>query len=228
MFPLYPWRCGRLFGCHLFAMVIGRVGGPPAIGATVRTTEESLVSILRISLAVLLIGGLAVPAFSEGAKITDHTVKSIDGEDVDLKDYEGKVLLVVNVASKCGLTPQYNDLVELHEKYKDQGFEVLGFPANNFMGQEPGTNEEIKTFCSSKYGVEFPMFSKVSVKDEDVSPLYQELTSEEENGEFGGPIQWNFTKFLVNKEGKVVNRFEPKTKPSDEEVVAAIEAELGK
>jgi glutathione peroxidase len=177
---------------------------------------------------MLLVGGLAVPAFSEGAKITDHKVKNIDGEEVDLHDYEGKVLLVVNVASKCGLTPQYEDLVDLYEKYKDKGFEVLGFPANNFMGQEPGTNEEIKTFCSSKYGVEFPMFSKISVKDEDVDPLYQELTSEEENGEFGGEIKWNFTKFLVNKEGKVVARFEPKTKPSDEEVVAAIEAELEK
>ena len=185
-------------------------------------------SMMRVALAVLMVGGLAVPAFGEGAKITDHVVKNIDGEDVDLKDYEGKVLLVVNVASKCGLTPQYNDLVELHKQYKDKGLEVLGFPANNFMGQEPGTNEEIKTFCSSKFGVEFPMFSKISVKDEDVDPLYVELTSEEENGEFGGEIKWNFTKFLVNKEGKVVKRFEPKTKPSDEEVVAAIEEELAK
>ena len=169
-----------------------------------------------------------VPAFAEGAKITDHTVKDIDGKEVDLKDYEGKVLLVVNVASKCGLTPQYTDLVELHKNYQAKGFEVLGFPANNFMGQEPGTNEEIKTFCSSKFGVEFPMFSKISVKDDDVDPLYQELTSEEENGEFGGEIKWNFTKFLVNKDGQVVKRFEPKTKPSDDEVIDAIEAELEK
>ncbi len=204
---------------------VNRCGGIWRNGAR---TEDKIVSMMRVGLAMLLVGGLAVPAFSEGAKITDHTVKDIDGKEVNLKDYEGKVLLVVNVASKCGLTPQYTDLVKLHEEYKDKGFEVLGFPANNFMGQEPGTNEEIKTFCSSKFGVEFPMFSKISVKDEDVDPLYVELTSEEENGEFGGEIKWNFTKFLVNKEGKVVARFEPKTTPSDEEVIAAIEAELEK
>jgi glutathione peroxidase len=159
-------------------------------------------------------------------EVTKHTMKDISGNDVDLSQYEGKVLMVVNVASKCGLTPQYEQLVQLHEKYKDQGFEVLGFPANNFMGQEPGTNEEIQTFCSTNFGVEFPMFSKISVKGDDIDPLYAELTSAEANGDFGGDIKWNFTKFLVGKDGKVINRFEPPVKPDAPEVVGAIEAAL--
>ena len=185
--------------------------------------------VARVFTIALVAGVMAMTAWAgEGAKVTDHKVTDIKGEEVDLKEYEGKVLMIVNVASKCGLTPQYEQLVALHKKYKDEGFEVLGFPANNFMGQEPGTNEEIQEFCSSKFGVEFPMFSKVSVKDEDVAPLYQELISKDENGEFGGDIQWNFTKFLVNKDGKVVARFEPRTKPDAPEVVAAIEEELKK
>ena len=136
-------------------------------------------------------------------QVTKYTMKDIDGKDVDLASYQGKVLMVVNVASKCGLTPQYSQLVEIHKKYKDRGFEVIGFPANNFMGQEPGTNEEIKTFCSTRYGVEFPIMSKISVKGDDIDPLYAELTSTEKNGEFGGDIKWNFTKFLVGKDGRV-------------------------
>ena len=191
--------------------------------------EERIVKVARVLTIALVAGVMAVTAWAgEGAKVTDHKVTDIKGEEVDLKEYEGKVLMIVNVASKCGLTPQYEQLVALHKKYKDQGFEVLGFPANNFMQQEPGTNEEIQEFCSKNYGVEFPMFSKVSVKDDDVAPLYQELISKEENGEFGGDIQWNFTKFLVNKDGKVVARFEPRTKPDAPEVVAAIEEELKK
>jgi glutathione peroxidase len=174
----------------------------------------------------MLVVGLCVPAFAGGAKVTDHTMKDIDGKEVDLTSYEGKVLMVVNVASKCGLTPQYEQLVEIHKKYKDKGFEVLGFPANNFMSQEPGTDADIKEFCSSKFGVEFPMFSKISVKGDDIDPLYQELTSKDENGDFGGEIQWNFTKFLVNKTGEVVARFEPRTKPDAPEVVEAIEKAL--
>lgn len=191
--------------------------------------EEQTVKMVRVLTIALLAGVMAMTAWAgEGAKVTDHKVTDINGNDVDLKEYEGKVLMIVNVASKCGLTPQYEQLVELHKTYKDQGFEVLGFPANNFLGQEPGTNEEIQEFCSNNYGVEFPLFSKISVKDEAVAPLYQELISEEENGEFGGEIKWNFTKFLVNKEGKVVARFEPRTTPDAPEVVAAIEEELKK
>ena len=152
--------------------------------------------------------------------------QSAGRHDVDLAQYKGKVLLIVNVASKCGLTPQYEQLVALQDKYADQGFTVLGFPANNFMQQEPGTNAEIKTFCSTKFGVQFPMFSKISVKGDDQAPLYEELTSKDSNGEFGGEIAWNFTKFLVNKEGKVVSRFEPRVKPDAPEVTGAIEEEL--
>ena len=128
--------------------------------------------------------GLAFGAVAgEGTvQVTKHQMKDIDGNDVDLSQYDGKVLLLVNVASKCGLTPQYEQLVQIHEKYKDQGFEVLGFPANNFLGQEPGTDEEIKTFCSTTYGVDFPLFSKISVKGDDIYPLYAELTFTDSNG----------------------------------------------
>ncbi len=179
-----------------------------------------------LAMVLAILGCMTMTAFaSDGAKVTDQKVTNIDGKEVDLKDYEGKVVLMVNVASKCGLTPQYEQLVGLHEKFKDKGFQVLGFPANNFGGQEPGTNEEIKTFCSTKFGVEFPMFSKVSVKGDDIAPLYKELT--QENGDFNGDIKWNFTKFLVGKDGKVIARFEPTVKPDAPEVVSAIEKALG-
>lgn len=157
----------------------------------------------------------------------DFRVQSIDGTEVDLDQYRGKAVLIVNVASKCGLTPQYKQLQALHEKYKDRGLAILGFPADNFMGQEPGTNDEIKSFCKKNYGVEFDMFSKISVAGEDIAPLYAFLISEEKNKPFAGPIKWNFTKFLVNREGKVVARFEPRTKPDDASVVEAIEKALG-
>lgn len=156
----------------------------------------------------------------------DFKVKDIDGKEVDLSQYKGKVVMIVNVASKCGLTPQYEQLEALYEKYKDQDFVILGFPANNFNGQEPGSNEEIKLFCQDKYKVDFPMFSKISVKGEDTAPLYQYLTSTEKNGAFGGEIKWNFNKFLVGKDGKVLARFEPRVKPDEQEVVAKIEEAL--
>lgn len=170
---------------------------------------------------------ISVMAFAEGAYVLDHKVTDIDGNEVSLEDYKGKVVMVVNVASKCGLTPQYKQLVEIHQKYKDQGFTVLGFPANNFMKQEPGSDAEIKEFCSSTFNVEFPMFSKISVKGDDIAPLYKELTSKDENSDFGGEIAWNFNKFLLNKDGKVVARFEPRTKPDADEVIAKIEEEIG-
>jgi len=172
------------------------------------------------------LGAAGAFAEEETVQVTKYTMTDIDGKAVDLASYEGKVLLLVNVASKCGLTPQYTQLVEIHDKYRAQGFEVLGFPANNFMGQEPGTDEEIKTFCSTRFGVEFPMFSKISVKGDDIEPLYAELTSTERNGEFGGEIKWNFTKFLVGKEGKVIGRFEPQVKPDAPEVTSAIESAI--
>lgn len=155
------------------------------------------------------------------SNIYEFTLNSIDGKPAPLSAYKGKVALLVNVASRCGYTPQYTGLEALYEKYKDQGFVILGFPANNFGAQEPGTNEEIKTFCSSKYSVTFPLYSKISVKDADKAPLYDYLTS---TG--GGDVKWNFTKFLVGKDGKVIARFEPGVKPESAELTAAVEKAL--
>jgi glutathione peroxidase len=158
----------------------------------------------------------------------NFTMKDIDGKDVALSKYRGKVVLIVNVASECGLTPQYADLQALHDKYAEQGLAILGFPANEFNQQEPGTNKDIKTFCAEKYGVKFDMFSKVVVKGEGQCDLYKFLTATDTNPKFAGEIQWNFTKFLIARDGSVVNRFEPKVKPLAEEVTKAIEAELAK
>jgi glutathione peroxidase len=158
--------------------------------------------------------------------ILDFKMKDIDGKDVKLKKYKGDVLLIVNTASKCGYTPQYEGLQATYEKYKDQGFYVLGFPANNFGGQEPGTEAEIKEFCTSKYKVTFPMFAKISVKGADQDPLYAYLTSKETNPEFGGDITWNFNKFLIDRKGKIVARFSSKDKPDSEAVTQAIEKYL--
>jgi len=158
--------------------------------------------------------------------VLDFTLKSIDGKDAKLGDYRGKVLLLVNVASKCGYTPQYEGLQTTYAKYRDQGLVVIGFPANNFGGQEPGTNEEIKQFCTLKYNVSFPMFAKISVKGADIHPLYKFLTSKETNPEFGGDITWNFNKFLVDRNGKIIARFETKEKPEGEKVTQAIEKAL--
>lgn len=158
--------------------------------------------------------------------IYDFTVKTIDGASRPLSDYRGKALLIVNVASKCGLTPQYEALEGLHEAYASRGLAVLGFPANEFAGQEPGTNEEIKTFCTSRYDVKFDLFAKVKVKGPGIEPLFDYLTSPEANPGFGGEIQWNFNKFLVGRDGRVVARFEPKIDPASAEVKRAIEGVL--
>jgi glutathione peroxidase-family protein len=154
------------------------------------------------------------------------TMNDIDGEAVSLSQYQGKVILVVNVASKCGFTKQYSGLEQLYEKYKDEGFTILGFPANNFLRQEPGTDSEIKSFCTTKYNVTFPMFSKISVKGKNIHPLYEYLTSPEENGEFGKPIKWNFNKFLIGKDGETINRFPSKTVPMDAQIIEALEGAL--
>jgi glutathione peroxidase len=154
--------------------------------------------------------------------IYNFTLNSIDGKPAPLADYKGKVVMIVNVASQCGYTPQYSALEAIYEKYKDQGFVILGFPANNFGAQEPGTNQEIKTFCSRKYSVTFPMYAKISVKGDDQAPLYAYLTKET-GAEIAGDIKWNFTKFLVDRNGKVVQRFEPAVTPDSKEVTGAIE-----
>jgi glutathione peroxidase len=157
--------------------------------------------------------------------ILGFTLNSIDGKPAPLADYKGKAILVVNVASQCGYTPQYSALEATYEKYKDKGFVILGFPANNFGSQEPGTNEEIKTFCSRKYSVTFPMYAKISVKGADQAPLYAYLTKDTPES-IRGEIKWNFTKFLVDRNGNVVQRFEPAVAPDSNEVIAAIEKQL--
>jgi glutathione peroxidase len=157
-----------------------------------------------------------------------YTMKDIDGKDVPLSQYQGKVVLIVNVASKCGNTPQYKQLEELHKKYADKGLVILGFPANEFGRQEPGTDAQIKEFCTSTYHVDFPMFSKIVVKGDGQSDLYKNLTSKETDPKFAGDISWNFEKFLVGRDGQVIARFTPKTKPDAPAVVKAIETELGK
>jgi len=159
-------------------------------------------------------------AFAE-TSIYDFSLKTIDGAPAPLSSYKGKVVLLVNVASKCGYTPQYAGLEKLYEKYRDKGFVIVGIPANNFGAQEPGTNEEIKTFCSRNYNVTFPMMSKVSVKGGDQAPLYGYLT-----GKTGGDIKWNFTKFLIDKKGNIVSRFESAVTPESAEMTQAIEQAL--
>lgn len=158
--------------------------------------------------------------------IYDFTVKDIDGSDVKLEQYKDKVVMIVNVASKCGFTPQYEGLQKIYSQYKEQGFVILGFPANNFLSQEPGTNEEIKHFCSLNYNVTFPMFSKISVKGKDIAPLYKYLTENNTNPEFAGKISWNFNKFLIDREGNIVARFGSRVKPESEDVIQAIEKTL--
>jgi glutathione peroxidase len=166
----------------------------------------------------------SVHTSAAAASVYEFTMNDIDGKSVKLDSYKGKVLLIVNVASRCGYTPQYEGLQKIYDKYKSQGLVVLGFPANNFMGQEPGTDADIKTFCSTKYNVSFPMFSKISVKGGDKHPLYKYLT--EESGQFAGDVKWNFGKFLIGKDGKILARFDSGDKPESETVVKAIEAAL--
>ncbi|HZI17872.1 MAG TPA: glutathione peroxidase [Pyrinomonadaceae bacterium] len=200
---------------------------------------------MRLKLAGLILGALAVvaggtyfftrgaassepqrAAAAEGRTLYDYTVKDAKGRDVSLADYRGKVVMLVNVASKCGYTPQYDGLQKLYERYRDRGFVVLGFPANNFGGQEPGTDEQIQDFCRLNYGVNFPVFAKISVKGDDKHPLYQHLTDEATNPGFAGEVKWNFNKFLVGKDGRVVARFESADKPESEKVTQAVESAL--
>jgi glutathione peroxidase len=203
-------------------------------GIFVPQGETSVRTLVGLTAGLLLLA----PAFvvAEGKDKGDKKVapalnfkmKSLDGKDVDLSQYQGKVVLIVNVASKCGYTKQYKGLEKLYEKYGKDGLVILGVPANEFKKQEPGTNEEIAKFCKSKFGVTFPMLSKVVVKGDGICPLYQYLTSKDTNPNFGGPIKWNFTKFLVGRNGEIVQRFEPAVTPESDETVKAIEAELKK
>jgi glutathione peroxidase len=180
-------------------------------------------------LALIASFAMVTPSFADEHECAlNFKAKTIDGETVDLEDYEGKVVLVVNVASKCGLTPQYAGLQEMYDKYKDKGFVILAFPCNQFGGQEPGTESDIKEFCSTKFNVDFPMFSKVDVNGENAAPIYKYLTSKDVKPAGSGEISWNFEKFVIDREGQVINRFSPRTAPSDAELIKAVEAELAK
>ena len=158
--------------------------------------------------------------------IFDAPIHTLDGQETTLAEQKGKALLIVNVASKCGLTPQYEGLERIHERFADQGFAVLGFPCNQFMGQEPGSPEEIATFCSTTYGVKFPLYEKIDVNGDARHPIYEELTKTSDAEGEAGDIKWNFEKFLVNPGGEIVGRFRPLVEPESEELVTAIQANL--
>ncbi len=183
-----------------------------------------------MSLMTFLMMGSAVAAAqsekTEPGGVLGFTMKSIDGKDVPLSRYKGKAFLIVNVASRCGKTPQYKDLEALYRKYREKGFAILGFPANNFNEQEPGTDAEIKQFCTVNYDVTFDMFSKISVKGDDQHPLYTFLTSESTNPKFSGDVKWNFTKYLVDRNGSVVGKFASGVGPMSEELIVAVESAL--
>lgn len=202
--------------------------------------RRSVVRILQLTTLVALgLSGLSAagPALAASppqevkkpmSSPLDFKMKSLAGEEVDLQRYRGNVVLIVNTASKCGLTPQYEGLQSLHDKYQGQGLRILGFPANDFAQQEPGTDAQIGEFCQRNYGVKFDMFSKVAVKGADQAPLYRFLTEPATNPQFPGEIRWNFEKFLVGRDGQVIARFDPRVTPESPEVVSAIEAALVK
>jgi glutathione peroxidase len=184
------------------------------------TKIKGLIQILMI---MIMMGAITM---MNAKTAYDFSVERIDGSLGSLEDYRGKVILIVNTASKCGFTKQYDGLQKLYEDYQDAGLVVLGFPANNFMNQEPGTNEDIAEFCRLNFGVSFPMFAKVSVKGKDIHPLFDWLTSKDSNPEFAGNVSWNFNKFLISKDGLLINRFGSRTEPQDPELITAIEAAL--
>lgn len=182
--------------------------------------------LMAVAAAILMgVSVYAEPSREAVMNVHSFTMKTIDGQDQSLADYKGKVLLIVNTASRCGFTPQYKSLEQLYQTYGERGLVVLGFPANDFMGQEPGTDAEIKNFCELKYKTTFPIFSKISVKGEDMHPLYRYLTKD---SAYRGEISWNFNKFLVNPQGNVVARFGSRTDPLSQDVIKELEAVLPK
>lgn len=174
---------------------------------------------MKTLITMLIILTTALTSNAQIKSLHDFTVKSINGKDFDLSQFKGKKVLVVNTASKCGLTPQYEQLETLYKEYKNQGFVIIGFPANNFMEQEPGTNDEIKEFCQLNYGVSFPMMSKISVKGDDIHPLYQWLTQKSKNGKMDSEVSWNFQKYMIDENGMLVDYASPKTSPMDNKIV---------
>lgn len=190
------------------------------------------IAVAVSTMALLFVKAKGANAGSNGVgrgkakSVYDFTLKNSKGQDVKLEEFRGQVVMLVNVARKCGYTPQYDGLPKIYERYKERGFTVLGFPANNFGAQEPGTDEEIQEFCRINYGVTFPVFSKISVKGDDKHPLYKYLTERETNPEFAGEIKWNFNKFLVGRDGRILARFDSGDKPEDAKVTQAIESAL--
>jgi len=184
-------------------------------------------SLFGLTTLGLVSVALSAEEKSPPSSVLDFTVEDIDGAPVDLSKYKGDALLIVNTASYCGYTPQYEGLEALYQTYRDRGFQVLAFPANEFGAQEPGTNAEIEAFCQENFNISFPLFSKIVVKGKGIHPLYQFLTSPETNSEHGGEIPWNFTKFLVDREGNIVARFDPAVEPRSDEMIEAIERALG-
>lgn len=179
------------------------------------------------TILILITGLILMVTHTQRAdSIYQYELNSIDGKKISMEQFRGDVLLIVNTASECGFTPQYEGLQELHETYPDDGLQVLGFPANNFGGQEPGTEEEIAQFCEVNYGVAFPLFSKVSVRGEDIHPLFKYLNGEQ-NPDFTGDIEWNFEKFLIGRNGKLLRRFRSSTEPGSEELQKAVREALG-
>jgi len=182
-------------------------------------------NIYMIISIILLAGAYGLV---EAKSIHEISVQRMDGSSLSLSEYQGNVLLIVNTASKCGFTKQFGELQELFDKYSEQGFVVLGFPSNNFMNQDPGTNEEILGFCQLNYGVSFPMFAKISVRGKDIDPLYKYLTEKSTNKDFAGKITWNFNKFLIGKDGRILARYSSQTKPLDNVVISDLEKALAK
>jgi glutathione peroxidase len=198
----------------------------------VRRTMSALLALLCLTVVILFTTTNAFSSkepramsalTSNATSLHEFTMNNIDGKPVKLDEYKGKVVLVVNVASKCGFTPQYEGLEKIYKQFQAKGFVVLGFPANNFMGQEPGTEADIKAFCSTKYNVTFPMFAKISVKGDDMHPLYQYLTQKSNPA---GDVRWNFGKFLIGKDGKIIARYDSKVAPESAELISAIESAL--
>jgi len=177
--------------------------------------------MIGVAVVTALLAGGVARAEDVPDQVLDFRMRSLQGPEQDLAEYRGQVVLIVNVASRCGLTPQYRGLQQLFDRYRERGFVVLGFPANDFRGQEPGTDAEIREFCKANYGVSFPMFSKIHVTGEEIHPLYARLTAQPEP--IGGAVEWNFQKYLVDRSGRVVARFKPRVDPLDEAVVQHLE-----
>lgn len=178
---------------------------------------------MKVLVTVVLFTLTAFVVMGQQKSFHDFKTHTLEGANYDLSNLKGKKILVVNTASKCGLTPQYEDLEALYKKYGGDDFTIIGFPANNFLKQEPGTSEEIREFCSQNYGVSFPMMEKISVKGKDMDPIYQWLTEKDQNGVMDSEVKWNFQKYMIDENGKFVGKIGPKTKPNDEEIIQWIE-----